>query len=223
MQFLIHVQISVLISLRKQSLLIDQVNRKQLATSKTMLWFSEMTTWKIACQLVLIKIRNMMCMRDYMMTSSNGNIFRVTGLLCGEFTGPGEFPAQRPVTRSFDVFFDLRLNKRLSKQPWGWLFETSSWSLWRQCNDLTPWREFLIYHPLLWLTATAWLVSPRAKMALAKTRGFALTHPPNGKKWPPFWRRYLQMHFRELNFCIWIKISLKFVPKGAIDNIRALV
>ena len=52
-----------------------------------------------------------------MMTSSNGNIFRVTGHLCGEFTGPGEFPAQRPVTRSFDVFFDLRPNKRLSKQP----------------------------------------------------------------------------------------------------------
>ena len=45
------------------------------------------------------------------MTSSNGNIFRVTGPLCGEFTGPGEFPTQRPVTRSFDVFFDLRLNK----------------------------------------------------------------------------------------------------------------
>ena len=51
-----------------------------------------------------------------MATSSNGNIFRVTGPLCEEFTGPGEFPAQRPVTRSFDVFFDLRLNKRLSKQ-----------------------------------------------------------------------------------------------------------
>ena len=49
--------------------------------------------------------------------SSNGNIFRVIGPLCGEFTGPGEFPTQRPVTRSFDVFFDLRLNKRLSKQP----------------------------------------------------------------------------------------------------------
>ena len=74
-----------------------------------------------------------------MMTSSNGNIFRVTGHLCGEFTGPGEFPTQRPVTRSFDVFFDLRLNKRLSKQPWGWWFETSSWSLWRQCNE---WYRF---------------------------------------------------------------------------------
>ena len=69
-----------------------------------------------------------------MMTSSNGNFFRVTGPLCEEFTGPGEFPAQRPVTRSFDVFFDPRLNKRLNKQPWGWCFETPSWSLWRHCN-----------------------------------------------------------------------------------------
>ena len=42
------------------------------------------------------------------MTSSNENIFRVTGHLCREVTG--EFPAQRPVMRSFDVFFDLRLN-----------------------------------------------------------------------------------------------------------------
>ena len=48
----------------------------------------------------------------------------------------GEFPTQMPVTRSFDVFFDLRLNKRLSKQPWGWWFEMPSWSLWRQCNVL---------------------------------------------------------------------------------------
>ena len=71
-----------------------------------------------------------------MMTSSNGNIFRVTGPLCGEFTGPGEFPTQRPVTRSFDVLFDLRLNKRLSKQPWGWWFDTPSWSLWRHCDAL---------------------------------------------------------------------------------------
>ena len=74
-----------------------------------------------------------------MMTSSNGNISRVTGPLCGEFTGPGEFPTQRPVTRSLDVFFDLRLNKRLSKQPVGWWFETPSWSLWRQCNEKRPW------------------------------------------------------------------------------------
>ena len=48
------------------------------------------------------------------MTSSNGNIFRVTGHLCGIFTGHRWIP-QRPVTRSFDVFFDLRPKKRLSK------------------------------------------------------------------------------------------------------------
>ena len=50
---------------------------------------------------------------------------------------PGEFPTQRPVTRSLDVFFDLRLNKRLSKQSWGWWFVTLSRLFWRQCNELT--------------------------------------------------------------------------------------
>ena len=46
-----------------------------------------------------------------------------------------EFPAQGPMTQSFDVFFDLRLNKRLSKQSWGWWSETPPRSLWRQCNE----------------------------------------------------------------------------------------
>ena len=50
---------------------------------------------------------------------------------------PGEFPTQRPVTRSFDVFFDLRPNKRLSKQSWGWWSETPSSSLWRHRNVIT--------------------------------------------------------------------------------------
>ena len=43
----------------------------------------------------------------------------------------GEFPAQRPVTRSFDAFFDMHLNKLLSKQWRGWWFETPSRPLWR--------------------------------------------------------------------------------------------
>ena len=45
-----------------------------------------------------------------------------------------EFLAQRPVTRRFDVFFDLCLTKRLSKQSRCWWFETPSRSLWRHCN-----------------------------------------------------------------------------------------
>ena len=47
---------------------------------------------------------------------------------------PVNSPHKRPVTRSFDAFFDLRLNKRLSKQSWGWWFETPSCPLWRHSN-----------------------------------------------------------------------------------------
>ena len=47
---------------------------------------------------------------------------------------PAEFTAQRPVTRNFDVFFDLRLNKRLSKQSRGWWFEMPSRPSWYYCN-----------------------------------------------------------------------------------------
>ena len=46
----------------------------------------------------------------------------------------GEFPTQRPVTQSLDVFFDLCLNKCLSKQSWGWWFEMPSHLSWRHCN-----------------------------------------------------------------------------------------
>ena len=98
-----------------------------------------------------------------MMMPCHGNAFRVTSTLRGESTVrwwtkgpwwrhqmetfsallaicagnspvPGEFPTQWPVTRSFDVYFDLRPDKRLSKQPWGWWFETPVWSLWRHRN-----------------------------------------------------------------------------------------
>ena len=55
-------------------------------------------------------------------------------LCAGNSPVTSEFPAQRPVTRSFNVFFDLHPNKRLSKQSWGWWFETPSLSLWRHCN-----------------------------------------------------------------------------------------
>ena len=99
---------------------------------KVMLW--RMMERKIWCALVC-----------FMMTSLNGNIFRVTGHLCGEF------PTQRPVTRSFDVFFDLRLNKRLSKQSWGWWFETLSRPLWPHgivldpvCQLLEEWSSCLV-------------------------------------------------------------------------------
>ena len=47
----------------------------------------------------------------------------------------GGFPSQRPVTRSFYVFFHLHLNKRLSKQARCRWFKTPSCSLWHHCNE----------------------------------------------------------------------------------------
>ena len=56
-------------------------------------------------------------------------------ICAGNSPAPGEFPAQRPVTRSFHVFFYLRSNNRLSKQWRGWWFEKQSSPLWRHRND----------------------------------------------------------------------------------------
>ena len=58
----------------------------------------------------------------------------------------GEFPTPSSVTRSFDVFFDLRLNKRLSKQWWGWWFETPSRPTWRHRNEFVMLFFFCGYH-----------------------------------------------------------------------------
>ena len=66
-----------------------------------------------------------------MMTSSwqMETIPALLDLCAGNSPVTGEFSSQRPVTRSFDIFFDL-----LSKQSWGWRFQTPLCSLWRHCN-----------------------------------------------------------------------------------------
>ena len=96
------------------------------------------------------------------MTSSNGNISRVTGSLCGEFTGPP----------SFDVFFDLRLNKRLSKQLWGWWFEMLS------CPLRHPHNEIFSLDVLLALPCQRW------------------GNNETETQWPPF-SIHFQIHFLE--------------------------
>ena len=61
--------------------------------------------------------------------------FALLALCEGNPPVTGGFPSQKPVTRSFDVFFDLRPNKRLGQQSRGRWFDTSSRSLWRHCNE----------------------------------------------------------------------------------------
>ena len=71
-----------------------------------------------------------------MMTSSNENISVLLSFCEGNPPVIDGFSSQRPATRSFDAFFDLRLNKRLSKQSSRWWFETQSRSSWRHSNAL---------------------------------------------------------------------------------------
>ena len=79
--------------------------------------------------LLFIKISGISWWRHQMET------FSALLAICAENSPvTGEFSAQRPVTRSCDVFFNLRLNKWLSKQWWGWWFETPSCPLWRHRN-----------------------------------------------------------------------------------------
>ena len=67
------------------------------------------------------------------MTSWNGNVSALLVLCEGTPLVISEFLSQMPVTRTFDIFFDLRLTKRLSKQSRRWLYKTLSRSLWRHC------------------------------------------------------------------------------------------
>ena len=55
-------------------------------------------------------------------------------LCAGNSPVTSQFPTQKPV-RIFDIFFEMLFNKRLSKQSWGWWFETTTCSLCRHCND----------------------------------------------------------------------------------------
>ena len=88
------------------------------------------------------------CTNTVCMTLSNGKIYSALMAICaGNSLVTDEFPAQRPVTQCFDVFFDLRLNKRLSKQWWGLWFETPSRPSWRHCNAWSPCPLKLFLNP----------------------------------------------------------------------------
>ena len=67
----------------------------------------------------------------------------------------GEFPAQRPVMQSFDIFFDLSSYKRLSKHSWVWRFETIC-----AHYNITGRNILQVYStcpgPILWLPRCQW-------------------------------------------------------------------
>ena len=121
------------------------------------------------------------------MTSSNGNIFCITGPLCWQFTSDRWIPLTNANGAELYVFFDGHLNKRLSQQLIYQWFETPSCSLWRHPNDSTTtlmkinicikwidtnWRYnqkktkynktmnvfVVFYHPVLQLFPIIWMI-----------------------------------------------------------------
>ena len=80
-------------------------------------------------------------------------------LCAGNSPVTGEFPSQRPVTQSFDVFFDLRLKNRFSKQPRRQWFEMLSGPLWRHCNDVAQLQTKMVPINLIWSESAQWLLS----------------------------------------------------------------
>ena len=81
-------------------------------------------------------------------------ISALLAICAGNSPVSGKFPAQRPVTWSFGVFFDLCLIKRLRKHSRGWWFETLSRPLRRHCSEIPPPAIVYWYHratKLLWL------------------------------------------------------------------------
>ena len=111
-------------------------------------------------------------------------------ICAGNSPVPGEFPTQRPVTRSFGVYFDLRPNKRLSKQSWGWWFETPSRPFWRHRNEIQIClyaRQRSIYlhkvlsYMILCLNPNVWSNSRRYRQLLILIMSsLHLTHWPLG-------------------------------------------
>ena len=82
-----------------------------------------------------------------MMTSSNGNIFRVTGPLCWEFTGHRWIPRTKASDADLRCFLSSMPKstvEHLQLKRWG--FETPSCSLWRHCNDNVKYQKVVVLH-----------------------------------------------------------------------------
>ena len=148
---------------------------------------------------------------EHMMKPSNGNISALLALRAENSPVTDEFPSQRPVTRSFNVFVDLHLNKRLGKQSRGWWFETPSRSLWRHSNENSvkvEWKNTKIISREYIRICRLSFCSMCLPIAPGQNdRHFSSALPS----------------IISANFRVMIQISLELVPRGRIDDKSALV
>ena len=104
--------------------------------------------------------------------------FALLALCEGNPLVTGGTPPQRPVTWNFDVFFDLRLNKRFSKQSRCQWFEMPWCSLWRHCNDTVRCHNNLVKYNTNLNRACNDLVKHKLDFEVTKeTRNLSKPHP----------------------------------------------
>ena len=115
-----------------------------------------------------------------------GTFSALLAICAGNSPVPGEFPTQRPVMQSFDVFFDLRLNKRFGVNN----------------HDAGDLRHYHAHDDVIVMSRKEqWQMGNIGQTFNSQAKPhitivYALIHLPR-TKWPPFRRRYFQMHFRE--------------------------
>ena len=155
----------------------------------------------------------------------------------------GEFPSQRPVMRSFDIFFDLHLNKALCTQSRHRWFETPSCPFLCHCNVKWNLNQNAMFQKITFqnivcnmaaifsgLNMTnekcSWIITKslyRVTVTCRQVGGTqvnTLRPRQNGRHFPD---DIFKCIFLNENIWISLMISLKFVPKVRINNILALV
>ena len=120
-------------------------------------------------------------------------------LCAGDSPVTGEFPSQRPLMRRFDVFFDLYLDKRLSKQSKRQWFDTPSYSSWRHCNAYSMAKSKSMKTPY---EQVSWPINARVSPGSTSGIGCQITannysttpsncwlpkHLKNDWRWPTQW------------------------------------
>ena len=145
-------------------------------------------------------------------------------ICAGNSQVPGEFLTQRPVTRNFDVFFDLSPNKLVNKQSWGWWFETPSHPLWRYRNDVVSTSLCRYNVTLQWRHRYGMLL---LNIQMMKVDMITLTIAELCcKKWNRAWYILVttQKHGLGIDGTTWRVFAIEIKPRLiAFDNTQTLV
>ena len=123
-----------------------------------------------------------------------------------------------PVARSSDVFFDLRLNKRLSKKSRGWRFETPSGPLWRHRNATSTPILWLRFTPNIKLAVVNWILEAYRYAFIVRRAGLLWSQQDFEWRWSvPLFKclTVLEFSFILFNLCLLItffNFIMNYVP-----------